>query len=172
MHSYVENMAISKFKAWINCDLSYVEHMLRDFPILFSASVVRVKAGARILFKSKATSAGKDAPAETRASWMKIYFCYDDRTVSVWHNDTFFKKSDWFVWAEVPANCMQVAIGSLWSKNVCVLLCWGYTIIFLSIHIIIFLYKYLTCLFFDFTENAEECWFHSVTVQSMFPVSV
>lgn len=37
---------------------------------------------------------------------------------------------------------------------------------------IIFLDKDLTCLFFDFTENAEECWFHSVTVQSMFPVSV
>lgn len=33
-------------------------------------------------------------------------------------------------------------------------------------------HKDLTCLFFDFTENAEECWFHSVTVQSMFPVSV
>lgn len=32
--------------------------------------------------------------------------------------------------------------------------------------------KGLTCLLFDFTQNAEECWFHSVTVQSVFPVSV
>lgn len=32
--------------------------------------------------------------------------------------------------------------------------------------------KNLTCLLFDFTQNTEECRFHSVTVQSMFPVSV
>lgn len=30
----------------------------------------------------------------------------------------------------------------------------------------------LTCFLFDFAENAEERGFHSVTVQSMFPLSV
>ncbi len=62
--------------------------MLRDFPILFSARVVRVKAGA--LFQIKATSAGRDAPAETRASSMKQKHL--PLTISVRHHDIFFKK--------------------------------------------------------------------------------
>ena len=28
-----------------------------------------------------------------------------------------------------------------------------------------------TCLFFDFTQNTEESWFHSVTVQCVLPVT-
>lgn len=63
------------------------------------------------------------------------------------------------------------------KKTGSVLLCWDYIVcvcvffFFLSVYLE-FDHKGLTCLFFDFTENTEERWFHSVTVQSMFPVSV
>ena len=41
------------YKAWILCHISYVKHMLWNFPILFNAWVVRVEDGVYIVFKSK-----------------------------------------------------------------------------------------------------------------------
>lgn len=155
------------YKAWILCDLSYVEHMLRDFPHPVQCQCS--EAGSwRWTFSiypcnqswrrwNKIIFSGK------RCGWKKST-CVAATRMFLCGTMTFFL-SDWLIWAKVPCNlgagCHHIP-GRL--KSLCV-----QAPVLLEV---IFLQKDLTCLFFDFTENAEECWFHSVTVQSMFPVSV
>lgn len=102
---------------WILCGLSYVGNMLRDFPILFSARLVRVRPAARLLFKSKQPVLGKML-LQTPLQWNKNLWLFLCAT------KTCLKKK-WLINGQrSPVTWMQAAIGSLGGEKIYISVCY------------------------------------------------